>query len=124
LKKGLGRKGAQGLRKRLSRMGPALKKERLHQKIRRKFTRVGRFSVYILECSDGSFYTGYTNDLKARLKLHNSGRGSKYVRSRRPVKLAFFKKYRYYKHAVREEQRIKTLTRRQKERLIRDGRVS
>ena len=83
----------------------------------RKIIRTGQFFVYIVECSDGSFYTGYTKDLAARLKLHNSGRGSKYVRSKRPVSLVFAKKYRYYKHAVTEERRIKTLSRKQKESL-------
>lgn len=53
-----------------------------------------------------------------RLKLHNNGLGSKYVRSRRPVKLVYFKKYRYYKVAVTEERRIKELSRKVKERLI------
>jgi putative endonuclease len=91
---------------------------------RRKIARVGQFSVYIVECSDGSYYTGYTKDLRARLKLHNSGRGSKYVRGKRPVRLVFFKKYRYYKHAVTEERRIKTLTRKQKDRMVREGRIS
>jgi putative endonuclease len=86
--------------------------------IRRKIIRKGRFFVYIVECSDGSYYTGYTKDLAARLKLHNSGRGSKYVRGKRPVQLVFSKKYRYYKHAVREERRIKTLTRKQKQKLM------
>ena len=43
------------------------------------------FYVYILRCSDGSLYTGYTNDMKKRLKLHNEGKASKYTRSRLPV---------------------------------------
>lgn len=41
--------------------------------------------VYILECRDGSFYTGWTNDLERRLNIHNSGRGAKYTKSRLPV---------------------------------------
>jgi putative endonuclease len=84
----------------------------------RKIMRHGTFSVYILECSDGTFYTGYTKDLKARLKLHNSGRGSKYVRSRRPARLGYAKKFRYYKLAVTEERRIKSLSRATKEALV------
>jgi putative endonuclease len=88
------------------------------RKARKKIVRRGRFFVYIVQCADGAYYTGYTRDLAARLKLHNSGRGSKYVRSRRPVTLVFFKKYRYYKHAVIEELRIKALTRKQKERMV------
>ena len=46
--------------------------------------------TYIVECSDGSFYTGWTNDLERRMKAHNEGRGAKYTKSRRPVKLAYF----------------------------------
>lgn len=80
--------------------------------------RRGQFFVYILECSDGSFYTGYTNHLEKRVALHNKGGGSKYVRTRLPAKLIFFKSYKYYKLALLEERRIKTLTRKQKENLI------
>ena len=45
--------------------------------------------VYILECADGTLYTGWTNDLTARLAAHNSGRGAKYTRGRALDKLAF-----------------------------------
>ena len=47
----------------------------------------GNFT-YILECSDGSFYTGWTNNLERRVKAHNAGKGAKYTKSRKPVKLA------------------------------------
>ena len=43
--------------------------------------------VYILECSDGTYYTGATNDLDKRIKKHNDGKGAKYTKTRRPVKL-------------------------------------
>ena len=46
--------------------------------------------VYILECQDGSFYTGITNNISKRMKVHNKGNGSKYVRSRLPFKLVYF----------------------------------
>ncbi len=85
---------------------------------RKKIVRRAGFVVYILCCADGTFYTGYTKDLKARLKLHNAGRGSKYVRARRPASLVYSRPYRYYKFAIREEARIKTLTRKAKEKLI------
>ena len=84
------------------------------------FKRSGDFFVYILKCSDGSYYTGYTNDLEARLIKHNSGRGSKCTRARIPVNLVWAKKYRYFKLAVSMERQIKFLTRKQKE-LIVDG---
>ena len=80
--------------------------------------RKGMFHVYIVECSDGTYYTGYTNNLEKRLKRHNDGLASKYTRSRLPVKLIWCKEYKYYKKAFLEEKRIKELTRKQKEKLI------
>lgn len=97
-------------------MSPSKKIPRKRRKIRRR----SQFFVYILECSDGSFYTGYTNDLVKRVKRHNNGDGSKYVRTRLPARLVFSKPYKYFKLAVLQERRIKTLTRKQKEDLIRD----
>ena len=47
------------------------------------------FYVYILLCSDGSFYTGYTKDLDARIKLHENGKGAKYTKSHKPKKIAY-----------------------------------
>jgi putative endonuclease len=84
----------------------------------KKFIRKGKFYVYILQCSDDTYYTGYTNDLQNRVKLHNEGKGAKYTRDRRPVKLAWSKEYKYFKKAFLEELYIKKLTRRQKEKLI------
>ena len=49
--------------------------------------------AYILECGDGTLYTGWTNDLEKRLKTHNEGKGGKYTRSRLPVKLVYFEEY-------------------------------
>ena len=46
--------------------------------------------TYILRCSDGSLYTGWTNDLEKRVRAHNEGRGAKYTKSRRPVVLAYY----------------------------------
>ena len=85
---------------------------------RKTIQRRGQFFVYILECSDGSYYTGYTNHLQKRVALHNKGGGSKYVKTRLPATLVFFKSYKYYKLAIVEERRIKTLTRKQKEILV------
>ena len=50
---------------------------------------VSSFYVYVLECSDGTLYTGYTNNLKRRLDVHNSGKGAKYTRARLPCKLVY-----------------------------------
>lgn len=83
-----------------------------------RFKRIGKFYVYIAECKDGTYYTGYTPDIKRRIKLHNNGRGAKYTRDRKPVKLVWCKEYKYFKRAFLEERRIKGLTRLQKERLV------
>lgn len=88
------------------------------RKKRVKFIRKGKFYVYIVECVDKTFYTGYTPDIVKRFKLHNAGRGAKYTRDRRPVKLVWFKEYKYFKLAFLEEKRIKMLTRLQKEALV------
>lgn len=81
-------------------------------------TSVKKFFVYVVECRDGTYYTGYTPDLEKRLKAHNSGKGAKYTRSRRPVKVVWKKRYNDFKKAVSEEARIKRLTRTQKEELV------
>ena len=76
--------------------------------------------VYILACADGSLYTGWTNDLAQRIKAHNSGAGAKYTRSRRPVKLVYAASFPTKEEAMREEWRIKQLTRNEKLTLIHD----
>ena len=48
--------------------------------------------MYVVECADGTLYTGYTTDVERRLKTHNAGKGAKYTRARLPVKLLYFKK--------------------------------
>ena len=83
-----------------------------------KYKRTGRFYVYILECSDGTYYTGFTPHIRKRVLLHNKGRGAKYTRDRRPVRLLWHKAFRYFKTAFLEEKRIKRLTRKQTELLI------
>ena len=76
--------------------------------------------VYILRCADGTLYTGWTNDLAKRLQVHNEGRGAKYTRGRGPVTLVYQHSYDTKEEALREEIRIKKLTRRQKEALIKE----
>lgn len=64
------------------------------RKIRQSVARMGAFCVYIVECSDHTYYTGYTNDLERRLKEHNEGiRGAKYTKGRRPVKLVYTREF-------------------------------
>lgn len=84
----------------------------------RKIKRTGSFFVYIVQCSKGTFYTGHTSDLEKRLKLHNSGKGAKYLRGKGPVKLVYAREYRYFKNAINAEIAIKELTRKQKEELV------
>lgn len=74
--------------------------------------------VYIVECSDGSFYTGWTTDPERRLREHNAGRGARYTRSRRPLKLAYLEPQPDRRAAMQRERRIKTYSRNQKEALI------
>ena len=70
--------------------------------------------TYILECADGTFYTGWTNDLDKRLRAHNAGRGAKYTRSRGPVRLRYFEEFSDKIKAQSREWQIKQLTRAQK----------
>jgi putative endonuclease len=96
----------------------------MKKRVRRKFRRTGRFWVYIVTCSDGTFYTGFTPDLKKRIKTHNKGRGAKYTRDRRPVRLVWKKEYRRFKPAFKLEKIIKRLTRPEKKSLVKGRRLS
>ncbi|MDA4126885.1 MAG: GIY-YIG nuclease family protein [Thaumarchaeota archaeon] len=70
-----------------------------------------RYWVYIILCSDGSLYTGYTSDVKRRLVQHNSGRASRYTRARLPVTLAYLERASSQGSALRRELKIKKLSR-------------
>lgn len=74
--------------------------------------------VYILECSDGTLYTGITTDLDKRLKTHNNGKGAKYTKARLPVVLKASFEAKDRSSASKEEYRIKQLTRKEKIELI------
>lgn len=74
--------------------------------------------VYILECSDGTLYTGITNNVNKRLITHNKGKGAKYTRSRLPVKLRALFNAEDRSKASKEEYRIKKLSRAEKMKLI------
>ena len=74
--------------------------------------------VYLLRCRDGSLYTGITNDLPKRLKLHAAGKASRYTRSRLPVSLAYTEPQPSRSCALKREAAIKKLSRRHKESLI------
>lgn len=77
--------------------------------------------LYVLMCSDGTYYTGYTNDLEKRIRTHNEGKGAKYTRGRLPAILVYKEEYDLKKEAMQAEYRFKQLTRQQKERIIRRG---
>ncbi|MGI6703355.1 MAG: GIY-YIG nuclease family protein [Clostridia bacterium] len=72
------------------------------------------YYVYILECRDGSLYTGWTTDPQRRLKEHNGGKGAKCTRSRLPVVLKHLEAYETKGEAMRREYRIKQLSRQEK----------
>ena len=71
--------------------------------------------VYVLRCRDGSLYTGVAKDLEARLRQHQAGRASRYTRARLPVTLVWSREVATWGEALREERRIKSLRRRDKE---------
>ena len=70
--------------------------------------------VYIVECSDGSLYTGYTTDVERRVEEHNSGDGAKYTRGRTPVELVHSEEYETRSDAMSREYEIKQLSRSEK----------
>jgi putative endonuclease len=76
------------------------------------------YYCYILECCDGSYYTGWTTDPPRRLQQHNRGRGGRYTRSHRPVRLVYVEPQPDRASAMRRERKIKNLKRGQKKRLI------
>lgn len=78
------------------------------------------FYVYILECADGTYYIGKTNDLAKRLRQHNGelAGGAKYTRGRRPLYMKFSEAFTTHAEAARREIYLKTLTRNQKKLLI------
>ncbi len=76
------------------------------------------YYTYMVRCSDDTLYTGYTDDVEKRIKVHNSGKGAKYTRSRLPVELVYFKEFETKSEAMSEEYRIKQLKRTEKEELI------
>lgn len=74
--------------------------------------------TYILKCKDGTYYTGWTNNLEKRLKDHNDGKGAKYTKSRRPVELIYHEMFDSKEEAMKREYAIKHMTRSEKDKLI------
>ncbi len=73
--------------------------------------------TYMVRCADGTYYTGWTTDLKRRIKAHNNGTGAKYTRARTPVSLAYAEQHTTKSEAMRREAAIKKLPRTEKEAL-------
>ena len=74
--------------------------------------------AYLLKCSDGSLYAGWTNDPERRLKAHNNGTASKYTRSRRPVEMVYLEEFETKSEAMKREAALKMMTREHKLELI------
>jgi putative endonuclease len=74
--------------------------------------------VYVLECSDGTYYTGYTTDVERRVAEHDAGDGAKYTRGRTPVALQYVERFESRSAAMSREHAVKQLSRAQKQRLV------
>ena len=79
--------------------------------------------LYVLQCSDGTYYTGITTSISRRLNEHNlSPRGAKYTKTRRPVEVVYWTCFRDRSSAQKAEYKFKRLTRKQKEKIINESR--
>lgn len=74
--------------------------------------------IYILECSDKTLYTGWTNNLEKRIEMHNKGKGAKYTRGRGPVRLLYFEEFDDKIEAQKREYKIKKMKKVDKQKLI------
>ena len=74
--------------------------------------------TYIVRCNDGTYYTGWTNDIEKRVKTHNEGKGAKYTKTRRPVTLVYYESFQTKEEAMRREWEIKQMKRGEKENLF------
>jgi putative endonuclease len=73
---------------------------------------------YVLECRDGTYYGGYTNNVEKRIETHNAGKGAKYTRGRGPVSLLYAEEFQSKGEALKAEIQFKKLTRKQKEEFL------
>jgi putative endonuclease len=80
--------------------------------------------TYIVQCADGSLYTGWTTDLNKRIRVHNAGTGAKYTKARRPVKLVWSQEHTDKQSAMKQEYAIKQLSRQEKLDLIQSRDIS
>jgi putative endonuclease len=87
-------------------------------------SRKGAYYCYMVECADGTLYTGWTTDPARRVKEHNSGRGALYTRWRRPVALIYLEEAETRSAAQKRENFIKSLSRNKKLALVKDCQIS
>ena len=80
--------------------------------------------MYILECSDGSYYTGSTKDLELRIQQHQNGEGANHTKKRRPVKLVYYEEFQRIDEAFYREKQVQGWNRKKKEALIRGNEES
>ncbi len=76
------------------------------------------YYVYVLLCSDGTFYTGYTKNVEERFRLHNEGRGARYTKTHPPQKVAYLETFVRRSDAMKRERAIKKLDHAQKQKLV------
>lgn len=74
--------------------------------------------TYIVKCKDGTLYTGWTNDIEKRIEAHNTGKGAKYTKTRRPVELIYLEEFLTKEEAMKREYAIKQMSRQRKIKLI------
>jgi len=76
------------------------------------------FYVYILQCCDGSYYTGYTKNIETRMQQHQNGKGARYTKAHRPQRVAYHEQFNTRSAAMKREREIKRLSHQQKTLLI------
>ena len=76
------------------------------------------YYVYVLACQDGTFYTGYSQNVKARFRLHKKGKGAQYVRKHLPEKIVYVERFETRSDAMKRERQIKRLTHAGKQKLV------
>lgn len=79
------------------------------------------FYVYILRCADDSLYCGYTTDVEKRFEKHKSGKGARYTRSHLPLEIVYVEEFENKSDALKREHEIKSMTKSQKEKLLRES---
>lgn len=94
-------------------------KDKLIRRSLKKFI-MANYYIYVIRCSDNSLYTGYTNDVERRFRLHEQGKGAKYTRGRAPLILEYVESFPTKSEALKAEYAFKKLTKRQKERFLQE----